>query len=91
MGDQTHVRGQGTFHHGGSFRHHHQSHDGAILLFGAPLFIAPPTDAVPAPAGEYIEQQPGVSYYCPGAGYYPQVSDCPAGWLRVEPAESPPQ
>jgi hypothetical protein len=47
----------------------------------APVVTAPPT---------YIEQAPaivpGYWYYCSAAqGYYPTVSECPAGWQRVAP------
>lgn len=34
-------------------------------------------------AGQY-------SYYCPDpAGYYPQLQNCPKGWLKVVPENSP--
>jgi hypothetical protein len=60
-----------------------------------------PVYADPAP-GSYIQRdmnsapqapQGGAgqySYYCPDpAGYYPQLQNCPKGWLKVVPENSP--
>ena len=41
----------------------------------------------PAPA-----QEPQYWYYCPDPqGYYPKVSACPKGWLRVVPTPQKPK
>lgn len=52
-------------------------------------------DAVaPAPARspEYSSRPPEYSYYCTDpAGYYPQISNCPRGWLKVVPNNGGPR
>jgi hypothetical protein len=60
-----------------------------------------PVYADPAP-GAYIQREMNsapqgsqggadqYSYYCPDpAGYYPQLQNCPKGWLKVVPENSP--
>jgi hypothetical protein len=50
----------------------------------APAYSEPPT---------YVEQGPGVQYYCPDyRDYYPNVATCPSQWLQVIPdgAGAPP-
>jgi hypothetical protein len=59
-----------------------------------PYYYSPPVIIQQTPP-VYIEQntrQPGQPYesngwdYCPGSNsYYPHVSECPAGWQRIEP------
>ncbi|MEO5765064.1 MAG: hypothetical protein ABIR52_07115, partial [Casimicrobiaceae bacterium] len=53
---------------------------------------APAASAAPPPQGA-IRAAPAQNYryYCPDAGYYPAVTTCAQGWLRVVPGGSPPQ
>jgi hypothetical protein len=49
--------------------------------------IAPPGGTM-APAGP--PQRSQYSYYCTDpAGYYPQIANCPSGWLTVVPNSAP--
>ncbi len=53
-----------------------------------PVIVQPPPvyeqAAPPAPSPTYW-------YYCPNPqGYYPYISQCPSGWMRVVPPSSPP-
>lgn len=65
----------------------------AYYVAPPPVYYTPPRVVVVPPPQPpvYIEQTPGASdgqywYYCSQAGaYYPQVSDCPGGWLRIPP------
>lgn len=84
-------------HHG--HRHHHgHGHSSFGIYFGTPWYYSPPVYmpprviVVPAPqAPVYIEQAPAPGsnqywYFCQQANaYYPQVSDCPGGWISVPP------
>lgn len=60
-----------------------------------PYYAAPPV-VVPEAPPVYIQQEPPAQepyywYYCPNpAGYYPNVKECPSGWLTVVPPASPP-
>jgi hypothetical protein len=92
----------GGFHH---HRHHHgsrYSHSSGSVFYGsywafpafwyaqaAPYYL--PTEPV-----YYIERSEeelrstSMWYYCESeAAYYPYVSNCPAGWLQVEPFALP--
>lgn len=70
---------------GAGFPHRHfREHFGVIV--GAPLLWdpwpwPPPVAPIYATPQLFLEQGgvPGY-YYCPGAGYYPAVGDCPVGW-----------
>lgn len=62
------------------------------VVYVTPPAYAPPVVVVPRsvavvpspPAPAYVE--PAWWYYCSRpAGYYPYVSSCPAGWMRVVP------
>jgi hypothetical protein len=81
-------------------RHHHGGHSHLGIYFGAPLYVPmyppvyvpPRVIVVPPPQPPvYIEQAPVYNgdqywYYCQQANaYYPQVIDCPSGWIRVPP------
>lgn len=68
---------------------HFRRHSRVIIIggFGPPIYYAPP----------YVEQYPpiyivpgvGYSYYCTDpSGYYPEIQDCPSGWLQVIPETS---
>jgi hypothetical protein len=49
--------------------------------------IAP---SYPAPRGEFSAPRDQYSYYCTNpAGYFPQVNNCPSGWLTVVPNAAP--
>lgn len=78
--------------------HHGHSHGSFGIYFGTPWYYPPPVYipprviVVPAPqAPVYIEQSPAAGgdrywYFCQQANaYYPQVPDCPGGWIRVPP------
>lgn len=44
----------------------------------------------PAPGGEYSAPRDQYAYYCTNpAGYFPQVNNCPSGWLTVVPNGAP--
>lgn len=44
----------------------------------------------PAPGGEFSGPRDQYSYYCTNpAGYYPQINNCPSGWLTVVPNGAP--
>ena len=59
--------------------------------YPAPVYYPPRVIVVPPPQPPvYIEQSPPDAsnywYYCQQSGaYYPQVQQCPAGWIRVPP------
>ncbi|MGH7751330.1 MAG: hypothetical protein ACREN5_00810, partial [Gemmatimonadales bacterium] len=50
---------------------------------------APPPVVVAPPATSYIERPPSAAqywHYCQNpAGYYPDVQQCPGGWIQVAP------
>lgn len=57
-----------------------------------PYYMNPPVIGVPAQPPVYIEQskpvpsRPNAWYYCRNPeGYYPEVKQCPDGWLQVAP------
>jgi hypothetical protein len=67
-----------------------------FVVLGGPYFIQPtsyPYVATPYfPATFYDPGDPGAGYnlfYCPSpAGYFPDVTDCPAGWWSTAPESS---
>ena len=84
------ARGHGHFH----FRFAGHSY---VVLSG-PIFVAPyyyyPYVSTPYyPASFYAPDDPDTGYflyYCPSpAGYYPDVTDCPAGWWQTAPDDPP--
>ena len=59
---------------------------GSPYYYGYYRYSPPPVVVTPPPT-TYIER-PAESYwyYCQDpAGYYPQVAQCPGGWLQVAP------
>ena len=39
-----------------------------------------------------VEEQPYYWYFCPQSkAYYPYVKQCPGGWMKVVPDQSPPK
>jgi hypothetical protein len=64
------------------------------VYYPPPAFYPPRVIVVqPSPPPVYIEQAPAPAssqywYFCQQANaYYPQVPDCPAGWIRVPPRQ----
>lgn len=61
-----------------------------------PAYVEPgPSTYIQRDMGSGAQAAPGgqgqYSYYCPDpAGYYPQLQNCPKGWLKVVP-ENPPR
>lgn len=56
----------------------------------APVYVAPPVYVVPpvAAAAPMVlpDMNSGYWYFCPDSrAYYPQVLECPSGWLQVAP------
>jgi hypothetical protein len=96
------FHGQPVFHHG--FHGHHVVRTrifiGGGFWWGAPWWWGPAYPGYAAPPvvvqGEppvYVQQgqPPAYWYYCPNpAGYYPYITECPAGWLTVVPQAGPP-
>lgn len=95
------VAPHGSFHHG--FRSHPGFRTrvfiGGGFWWGPPWWWGPAYPVYSAPPvvvqGEppvYTQQgqSPTYWYYCPNpAGYYPYITECPAGWLTVVPPASP--
>ena len=54
-----------------------------------PVVVTPPPVVVTPPPTSYVERpQPATQYwhYCQDpAGYYPEVQQCPGGWIQVAP------
>lgn len=54
-----------------------------------PVVVTPPPVVVTPPATSYIERPPSAAqywHYCQNpAGYYPDVQQCPGGWIQVAP------
>jgi len=55
-----------------------------------PIEVSPVVFEVPVtsvriapPAPSFVPARQTMRYYCPGAGYAPQVSECPQGWQSV--------
>ena len=75
---------------------------GARYFYERPIYPYPvevpevtyeiPVDAEPQP--EYVQlpqYDPNYWYYCENPrGYYPYVSECPGGWMKVVPQQAPP-
>lgn len=65
--------------------------------WGAPYpyyYAQPPVVVQEAPPAYYQQQPPEQSsywYYCPNpSGYYPNIKECPPGWMTVVPQPSAP-
>lgn len=53
-----------------------------------PVIVTPPPVVVAPPPTSYVERAPVTQYwhYCHNpAGYYPDVQQCPGGWVQVPP------
>jgi len=86
------ANGHGHSH----FRFYYGGHPYVVLA--GPIFVAPyasyPFVSTPYyPASFYAPGDPDGGYflyYCPSpAGYYPDVTDCPAGWWQTVPDDAP--
>jgi hypothetical protein len=56
--------------------------------YAPPVVVAPPPVVVAPPPTSYVERAPVSQYwhYCQDpAGYYPEVQQCPGGWVQVPP------
>jgi hypothetical protein len=97
-----HSGKSGSHHHHNGMHHSHPVGGGGGFIYGTywayPAFwYADAFPYLPAqPIVYYIErseeelQSPSVWYYCEGeAAYYPYVSQCPEGWVKVEPFALP--
>jgi hypothetical protein len=85
-------------HHGFHGRHFHSSFFFGPRVFVGPrvypyyyggYYVAPPPPVVVTPPPTtYVERPPASGYwhYCQDpAGYYPDVQQCPGGWIQVAP------
>jgi len=58
-------------------------------------YSEPPVVIQQAPVYEQqapVEEQQSYWYFCPDAkAYYPYVKQCPGGWMKVIPNQSPPK
>jgi len=76
---------------------HFRFHQSMFVVLGGPYFIQPTQYAYVStpsyPATFYDPGDPSGGYnlfYCPSpAGYFPDVTDCPAGWWSTAPEEAP--
>jgi hypothetical protein len=58
--------------------------------YAPPVVVTPPPVVVTPPPTSYVERPPVTGYwhYCQDpAGYYPDVQQCPGGWVQVPPRE----
>jgi len=68
------MNGRFIAHMDGHFHDHFAGHRRFRFIIVAPLF--------------YPASYP--AYYCDDpAGFYPDVTECPGGWIRVEPTALP--
>ncbi len=98
FGLRSGFKGHGVhgFHH--RFGFHGHPGFGAKIFIGAPLhghygFRSSPyvsARAFPEQGGpNYVQREEAVWYYCEGArAYYPDVQECPGGWVTVTPPAS---
>ena len=79
-------------HHRDHDRDKGRRHDGnagrPAVVIGVPVVVGP--QYYPYPPSDYVDpvyngQDGNFWYYCPDIGYYPDVQNCPNGWLRVIP------
>ncbi len=103
-GGGSHGGGSRGGGHGGSHGNHgshshSRSHASYGFFFGAPIYWGgyyyPRSyyyPVVPAPPLEmgYIEQGNDLYYCSDTSQYYPEVMECPSGWVLVTPQPAPP-
>lgn len=88
-GGQFHGNGPQARH---GFHRFRDFHGRAVIVIGGPFFWGPYYyDPALYPMGTvYTAPDGNYSYYCNDpVGYYPELSSCPSGWLRVVPGEPP--
>jgi len=90
-GGMNHGGGQQARH---GFRRFHDFHGHIGIIIGGPFFWPPsyydPAFYPGATSLMYVPPGENYSYYCNNpVGYYPDVSNCPSGWWRVAPGDSP--
>jgi len=86
-------------HNGGGHEARHGFHRGfhdfrgrGVIVIGGPYFWTPYyyDPGFYSSGTMYVAPGSDYSYYCNDpAGYYPEVSTCPTGWLRVVPGDAP--
>jgi hypothetical protein len=67
---------------------YYYGHYGGYYGYAPPVVVTPPPVVVTPPPTSYIERAPAAQYwhYCQDpAGYYPDVQQCPGGWVQVPP------
>ena len=73
----------------GSYYAYPYYYDPHYYGYAAPPVVVPPPVVVTPPPTSYVERpQPATQYwhYCQNpAGYYPDVQQCPGGWIQVAP------
>jgi len=76
-------------HYYGSYYAYPYYYDPYYYGYAAPPVVVPPPVVVTPPPTSYVERpQPATQYwhYCQDpAGYYPDVQQCPGGWIQVAP------
>ena len=92
-GHERGYPGRGRHHDGGSSFYWR----GTFVLgpwYPYPYYYAPPPVIIQQQPPVYVQpQQPEDTYwyYCPDPqGYYPYIRECPGGWMKVVPDETPP-
>jgi len=75
-GPWFHVGPRVTYYHGGYY-----------YGYVPPVVVTPPPVVIAPPPTSYIERPPTQYWhYCQNpAGYYPNVQQCPDGWVQVLP------
>jgi len=66
----------------------HYYHGGYYYGYAPPVVVTPPPVVVTPPPTSYVDREPASQYwhYCQApAGYYPDVQQCPGGWVQVPP------
>lgn len=88
---EMHERDRFREHEHDRNRDHDRNRHRPPAIIGVPIIVTPgyysnpqPVYVTPAPQ-YYVEPIDGYWYYCPDLGYYPEVRDCPNGWLKVVP------
>lgn len=79
------------FHVGPRVYPYYRPYYGGYFYYGGyapPVVVTPPPVVVAPPPSTYVERPPASQYwhYCQDpAGYYPEVQQCPGGWIQVPP------
>lgn len=96
-GEGFHGNAAGMHHDGGrhiearhGFHRFHDFNGRSRVIVGGPFFWSPlyvdPAFYPGTTSLIYVAPATGYSYYCSNpVGYYPDVPNCPGGWLQVVP------